>query len=493
VVPGRIEGCCCGCPSFRHLEDAQAFCAGHKDSCGGITNVGCSYYPRAAQYVLLRDLTTYSEPFGTEPSGVISQTRRQDITVPVVALQGQRSTVHSGYDAMPFILWVEFMEGWVPQYVDGEKQFEPSHLVVTPPLEHEADYPFEPETSTVLLSCDIGNVGCKDTCSSAADGVCSDGSTLEFVECAFNTDCSDCGPNLPLPDCTDTCANSDGTLMVLDGICDESEGSATCDIGSDCSDCGNMQICRENNNLRNSPTVCSGPSSSICTYQCEPGYDIGGEHMCYTDGRYRGGGCAPLDTLPADMQPFVVDSEETMVCEGRTVRRGKSLSLALFHSVYSPSHALLACAPCSCCYSSRCRSRREIPASTLVCQVMTRSGHTWLVLTASTAAVRFCVACGKFTLSVLLSWHLTESICLGGMQAHASCERYRQERYLGYCASRACCCLDIYAFSLKGCNISGKLPRQPCTITMMAGAPECRRCHLLSSFFRPMFVPFWGH
>eukprot|EP01043_Picozoa_sp_COSAG02_P029204 COSAG02_NODE_1807_length_10865_cov_25.450585_4_plen_951_part_00 len=320
VVPGRIEGCCCGCPSFRHLEDAQAFCAGHKDSCGGVTSVGCSYYPRAAQYVLLRDITTYSEPFGTEPSGVISQARRQDISVPVVALQGQRSTVHSGYDDAPYVLWIEFMEGWAPQHIDGQKQFEPSHSIVTASLDHEADYPFEPETSTVLLSCDIGNVGCTDTCSSAADGVCSDGSVAGNVECAFNTDCSDCGPNTPLPDCFDTCTDEQGRSMVLDGICDESEGSVTCDIGTDCSDCRNAQICRESNRPMNSPTICLGPASSICTYQCDPGYDIGGEHKCYSDGRYRGGGCAPLDTLPAAMQPFIVNSEETMVCEGRTVR-----------------------------------------------------------------------------------------------------------------------------------------------------------------------------
>merc|ERR1711871_963421 len=196
LVPGRIEGCCCGCPSFTHLEDAQAFCADHRDSCGGVTKVGCSFYPRMAQFLLLGDIITYNEPFGTEPSGVISQVRRLDITEPVIALQGQRSTEDSGYSDQPFVLWVEFMQGWAPQYVQGVKQFEPSHSIISAPLDRGPDYMFEAESSTVLLSCEVDSVGCTDTCSTSADGICSDGSTVGEIECAYNTDCSDCGPNL---------------------------------------------------------------------------------------------------------------------------------------------------------------------------------------------------------------------------------------------------------------------------------------------------------
>lgn len=60
-------------------------------------------------------------------------------------------------------------------------------------------------------------------------------------------------------------------------------------------------------------------------------------------------------------------------------------------------------------------------------------------------------------------------------QEHASCERYRQERYWDFSASRACCCLDTYVFALKSCSISGKRPQQPYTSTTLAGAPKRRR------------------
>merc|ERR1711871_435391 len=214
---------------------------------------------------------------------------------------------------------VEFMEGWAPQYVQGVKQFEPSHSIVSTPLDHAADYPFEAESSTVLLTCESPDiVGCMDTCSTAADGICSDGSVAGSIECGYNTDCTDCGPNLNLPDCENTCTNAAGFPMVSDGVCDEQEGSTVCPIGSDCGDCGNVRICQENNRLLNSPTVCSGPASSICTYQCDPGYKVGAQHRCYDDRRYRGGGCAAQKTLPATQQPFIEDSMEEMVCEGRT-------------------------------------------------------------------------------------------------------------------------------------------------------------------------------
>ena len=50
--------------------------------------------------------------------------------------------------------------------------------------------------------------------------------------------------------------------------------------------------------------------------------------------------------------------------------------------------------------------------STRVCQVMTRSGHTWLVLTASTVVVRFFAKWLDVKLYVGVTWQLTESVCL---------------------------------------------------------------------------------
>jgi hypothetical protein len=81
---------------------------------------------------------------------------------------------------------------------------------------------------------------CEDTCDSATDGSCDDGGEgHDFATCELGTDCSDCGPretgSTGDPVCSDTCPSAG------DGDCDDGGEGAKydrCDWGTDCSDCG---------------------------------------------------------------------------------------------------------------------------------------------------------------------------------------------------------------------------------------------------------------
>jgi hypothetical protein len=88
---------------------------------------------------------------------------------------------------------------------------------------------------------------CTDTCRYAGDGQCDDGGPgADFSLCRIGTDCADCGSrnasvvrDRPYDGidalCDDSCATA------RDGECDDgSKGAicAICGVGTDCSDCG---------------------------------------------------------------------------------------------------------------------------------------------------------------------------------------------------------------------------------------------------------------
>ena len=80
---------------------------------------------------------------------------------------------------------------------------------------------------------------CTNTCTYSTDGGCDDGGRgSEFSSCDIGTDCIDCGTRAAL--CSNTCS------YASDGVCDEGgPGSqySVCVLGSDCFDC-NQRIGR---------------------------------------------------------------------------------------------------------------------------------------------------------------------------------------------------------------------------------------------------------
>jgi hypothetical protein len=91
--------------------------------------------------------------------------------------------------------------------------------------------------------------GCSDSCYWAHDGICDDGGPgAEYIDCAYGTDCGDCGPRTgdgpdafpgePAPGgglCDDSC------YWAYDGECDDGGPGAlyvACAYGTDCGDCG---------------------------------------------------------------------------------------------------------------------------------------------------------------------------------------------------------------------------------------------------------------
>jgi hypothetical protein len=109
---------------------------------------------------------------------------------------------------------------------------------------------------------------CNDLCvgfpTYASDGFCDDGGPgAEFPDCQYGTDCTDCGPRVPLapppsvappstPLCTETC------VWASDADCDDGGPGAeftSCALGTDCTDCG--------------PRVpLAPPSTTLCTETC---------------------------------------------------------------------------------------------------------------------------------------------------------------------------------------------------------------------------------
>jgi len=87
---------------------------------------------------------------------------------------------------------------------------------------------------------------CSDSCEYAGDGVCDDGGPgAQYEDCAYGTDCGDCGtrgpsnpptgPTQPVGSCSDSCE------YAGDGVCDDGGPGAEyedCAYGTDCGDCG---------------------------------------------------------------------------------------------------------------------------------------------------------------------------------------------------------------------------------------------------------------
>lgn len=131
---------------------------------------------------------------------------------------------------------------------------------------------------------------CNETCAFSGDGVCDDGG--EFVNttavvCARGSDCRDCGRREPRPSgasssssgagggvglCEDTCG------IAHDGLCqDGAEGSLSrdCAYGTDCSDCGPRAF-RDDNACVLTPTeepILPGESAVLCSDSCMLAHD----------------------------------------------------------------------------------------------------------------------------------------------------------------------------------------------------------------------------
>ena len=108
---------------------------------------------------------------------------------------------------------------------------------------------------------------CNDLCvgfpTYASDGFCDDGGPgAEFPDCQYGTDCTDCGPRTPLAPppsatlCNDLCVGF--PTYASDGFCDDGGPGAEypdCQYGTDCTDCG--------------PRVpLAPPSTTLCTETC---------------------------------------------------------------------------------------------------------------------------------------------------------------------------------------------------------------------------------
>ena len=84
-----------------------------------------------------------------------------------------------------------------------------------------------------------GTTVCDNTCIYAGDNVCDDGGTdASFDDCAFGTDCGDCGPRDP---CQESCTPWNTPAYSNNGVCEDggpNSSYGTCDRGTDCLDCG---------------------------------------------------------------------------------------------------------------------------------------------------------------------------------------------------------------------------------------------------------------
>eukprot|EP00900_Chrysochromulina_parva_P011793 jgi/Chrpa1/20614/Chrysochromulina_OHIO_Genome00026547-RA len=115
---------------------------------------------------------------------------------------------------------------------------------------------------------------CNDLCvgfpTYASDGFCDDGGPgAEFPDCQYGTDCTDCGPRVPLapppsvappstPLCTETC------VWASDADCDDGGPGAeftSCALGTDCTDCGPRVPLAP-------PSTLPPPSTTLCTETC---------------------------------------------------------------------------------------------------------------------------------------------------------------------------------------------------------------------------------
>lgn len=94
-----------------------------------------------------------------------------------------------------------------------------------------------------------GNGVCLHTCATDGNGVCEDsGSGSKSNACPWGTDCADCGSRLLI--CTNTCPHANN------GTCNYDDG--TCALGTDCADCGLWFGGRGQNK-------CDGSTGSSCT------------------------------------------------------------------------------------------------------------------------------------------------------------------------------------------------------------------------------------
>lgn len=128
---------------------------------------------------------------------------------------------------------------------------------------------------------------CQDSCAYARNNVCDDGGpNSAYADCAYGTDCADCGPRTPggasssashpssngaSTSSSAVNSSSSGTLNTLcldtcpyyaDGMCDDGgTGSehADCDLGTDCTDCGPRLGSSPGSSSTSGPLVGGGP------------------------------------------------------------------------------------------------------------------------------------------------------------------------------------------------------------------------------------------
>jgi hypothetical protein len=130
---------------------------------------------------------------------------------------------------------------------------------------------------------------CTNTCEFANDGECDDGGPgADFDDCAYGSDCRDCGPRPPQGG-TCTCDVTSGCDQGC--VCDPDCGGQA--LGADCS-CGGADVCSDTNCASGTCLWLDG-SEAYCSQQC--GTCPGGFECVDFVGL--GSYCHKIETVPA--------------------------------------------------------------------------------------------------------------------------------------------------------------------------------------------------
>jgi Ca2+-binding EF-hand superfamily protein len=189
---------------------------------------------------------------------------------------------------------------------------------------------------TECVHCRPGRAGYNGTCDLCADGYrpnalpqsCTMGNTIEFSPvfcmgmtgyvCEYECDpgysvgpthrcglqafeggfCSpnDCIEGLEIEHSVTVCAGWLGDNCTYE--CDigySVTGIHTCDRnrefdGGHCT----PNSCYNGTRIKHSNTTCTGVTLDVCTYVCDPGFEVTGAHTCTVNGNYTGGSCEPI-------------------------------------------------------------------------------------------------------------------------------------------------------------------------------------------------------
>jgi hypothetical protein len=167
---------------------------------------------------------------------------------------------------------------------------------------------------TVCTGLRAGDPPCNYTCNAgytkSGNHVCGRGGRLSGGSCVANT-CADFRP----PHSNTTCSQLQ-TSQVCDYSCDTGftpNGTMVCG-GNGTFVIGYCQpnLCTVGRTIPSSQTVCDGGTLDVCDVRCDAGFTLVGQHVCGSDGIYRGGECRPN---PCNASQLV---HSPTVCQGST-------------------------------------------------------------------------------------------------------------------------------------------------------------------------------